>query len=295
MTKSRFIPVLLLTALALSHAPASEMQLAGGALTVNGTLELDRLLVNAGSVLRGDGTVNGPVTVAGTVSPGTGPVEAAGTLTVNGVLTVSNGVFLCHAATHTVADRLNVFGLAGGDATVTVSKTAGAIPVDLVIVDAATGSTYSGFRCPQTNWMVRPGGDGDLLLTDLYGDSDADTMPDWWEMAYDATRTGMVSTADNDGDGIPNRDEYRVDTSPTNSASFFAVVDIRVDESRGRYTVEWSAVTSRTYRVDASPETAPWQRTNLASGIRGTPGANTYTGTLHDERAFFRVSVENPR
>ena len=50
-------------------------------------------------------------------------------------------------------------------------------------------------------------------------DSDGDGLPDSWEQTYFGNLTSQRSLGDPDGDGRSNLDEFRDDTSPTNSAS----------------------------------------------------------------------------
>ncbi|MCE9613350.1 MAG: FG-GAP-like repeat-containing protein [Lentisphaerae bacterium] len=46
-------------------------------------------------------------------------------------------------------------------------------------------------------------------------DLDQDGLPNWWELQYFGDTTNAVSTADTDGDGLLNQDEYKRGTNPT--------------------------------------------------------------------------------
>jgi len=50
-----------------------------------------------------------------------------------------------------------------------------------------------------------------------YPDQDADTLPDWWEVAYFDAATNAVSGDDDDSDELTNLEEYRYSTDPTDA------------------------------------------------------------------------------
>jgi hypothetical protein len=56
----------------------------------------------------------------------------------------------------------------------------------------------------------------------LWIDSDGNHLPDSWEMTYFGGLLGQNSTADYDGDGVSNLQEFLDGTNPTNSASYSA-------------------------------------------------------------------------
>ncbi|MFZ4779497.1 MAG: hypothetical protein ACOYM3_29390, partial [Terrimicrobiaceae bacterium] len=60
----------------------------------------------------------------------------------------------------------------------------------------------------------------------------------------------LVSTADNDGDGMSNAAEVTAGTSPLDAASIFKVNSIAA-ESGGAITITWSAVVGKTYSVES--------------------------------------------
>ena len=50
-------------------------------------------------------------------------------------------------------------------------------------------------------------------------DSDADLLPDWWELAYFGSTTGATANVDADGDTAANLSEYLSGTDPLNAQS----------------------------------------------------------------------------
>ena len=83
---------------------------------------------------------------------------------------------------------------------------------------AGNNGVFDEIRIGTTWGVVAPfsGGDGGG------DDADGDGMPDAWEMDQFNTITNTPS-ADNDGDGVTNSDEYVADTEPLNPTSYFEV------------------------------------------------------------------------
>ena len=55
------------------------------------------------------------------------------------------------------------------------------------------------------------------------GDTDANGLPDWWELKYFSVLTGTNPNADPDHDSVVNLNEYRTGTNPTNAGSYFHI------------------------------------------------------------------------
>jgi hypothetical protein len=122
-------------------------------------------------------------------------------------------------------------------------------------------------------------------------DTDGDGLTDWYEWNYGSSITGMVATADDDGDGTSNEAEEIAGTIPTDSNSVFAVTDFPTTSST--VYVSWSSELGKTYTLRSS--------TNLlmdifqeveASGIQATPPVNTHETAAATAAAFYRVTVE---
>ncbi len=293
------LPSLAWVALALlvaTGARASELDVAGGALVLDhANLQADQLTVAAPARLEGMGELNGALTVAGTLSPGVGPAPDIGILAVTGPVAFAAGsAFEGHAATHTALDRLIAGGAVTGSCAVVMSKHPSAIPLGQVIVDGAAGSDYVGFYPAgptATNWQLAEVPVGNLAITDLYGDTDGDGIPDWWENAYFAGRTNSDARADFDGDRAVDLYEYIAGTVPTNASSYLGILSLQpvagVD-----YVLSWSSASNRTYVLESL--------TNLAgvvvsavSNLSARPPENTYTSSLPTlQPCFFRIRVQ---
>lgn len=55
------------------------------------------------------------------------------------------------------------------------------------------------------------------------GDTDANGLPDWWELKYFGVLTGTAPAGDPDHDGASNLFEYLTGTNPTNAVSCFHI------------------------------------------------------------------------
>lgn len=128
-------------------------------------------------------------------------------------------------------------------------------------------------------------------------DTDGDGIPDGWEQQHFGSATGAVATADTDGDGALNWEEYVSDTIPTNGASIFTN---RIVQAAGlgifSLTVPAPTTNSRVYDAWFSTNLLgpDWQAVNL-----NIPGAANGAGlvlvvTNTTEGAVYRTGVKVP-
>ncbi len=125
------------------------------------------------------------------------------------------------------------------------------------------------------------------------GDTDADGLPDGWELRHFGTTTQTVGTADSDRDGVSNVHEYTADTNPTNGASFFPPLVIAPSLSVPILSIDPTS-TDRRYHID--------RKTNLLEGAwtletnaPGTGAAWTHGISINgDPRTFYRSRVTLP-
>jgi hypothetical protein len=230
---------------------ASVLDVEGGALNLSGAVSADRAVIGSNATLNGAGTLAATTAVYGVVSPGVGPGSTA-TLIVGGPLTFHPGArFECYASAHTVLDRLTALGAVSGVCTVLLTKAAGAVPLNQIIIDANAASTYTDFRtggATSNDWLLAPVGSDDLKVTDLAGDTDGDSLSDWWEFQYFASRTTAASNGQADADGMDNYGEYVAGTDPTSAASVLRISQIWWSGTNRIY-FEWPSVTGRQYRL----------------------------------------------
>ena len=122
------------------------------------------------------------------------------------------------------------------------------------------------------------------------GDSDHDSMDDDWEMTYfgDLSHDG---TADTDGDGMTDLQEFQAGTNPIDNDSVLRCV--AVSASTGGATIYWSAVPGRSYRVEykTSVDDPTWTTLiDSTTAIISTASATDLDTALSTQR-FYRVTA----
>jgi hypothetical protein len=116
--------------------------------------------------------------------------------------------------------------------------------------------------------------------------------PILWLMSYGFSGDFTNAEAmDSDQDGVPNWQEFRANTNPTNASSVFAVRSV-VQLPDGRYQVQFDTSTNRIYRVDASTDLMSWR--TVQDSIIGLNQPVTITDTAyvpHTNNVFYRAAV----
>jgi hypothetical protein len=125
-------------------------------------------------------------------------------------------------------------------------------------------------------------------------DLDGDGIPNYWEQQY-GTTTGLTVSADNDGDGFSNLQEYLADTDPTNAASFFEMSGFMASTVQMIY---FTGSTARQYQVfyttnDLAATNVVWIAAHT-NRVWGAGSNSAITVTNADEKAFYRLRVTQP-
>jgi hypothetical protein len=278
----------------VDHGHAGTLRTAGGNLTVNGTVTASNVVVESGATLRGAGAIVGDVLVSGTVSLGVAPASTIGTQTVYGAVSFSTGsVFECHATGHTLLDRVNATGTVGGTCTVLVTTEASAIPVEQIIVSGGSASDFSGFTSSNSGrWRLGETGTVDLIVTDLIGDSDMDSMPDFWELSHFSDRTNASATAHADADTCDNLSEYIADTDPNDAASFLSITNLTV--TGAMVSVFWQGGREVTQHLETvvslSPTATVWQVVHTNTPPTTVTASHAH-GPVTNDHCFYRIRV----
>jgi len=125
------------------------------------------------------------------------------------------------------------------------------------------------------------------------GDLDGDGIPNYWEQQFGAT-TGVVASADDDGDGPTGYDEWIADTDPTDSNAFFNATGTLTLTNQ---TFTFTGSTGRQYQVFyTTNDLADAGLTWTAHGIPtwGEGAGTEIVVTNLDDTVFYRVWVTLP-
>jgi len=123
-------------------------------------------------------------------------------------------------------------------------------------------------------------------------DTDANGLPDWWELEYFGS-IGVNPAADPDGDGFPNLEEYLVGTQPT-VADPLAIYQTEIVQNGANqdFRISFPTAVGTTYRVERSDSLGAGSWVQLGSNVAGTGNPASVTDsaavTLHPKR-FYRV------
>ena len=106
-------------------------------------------------------------------------------------------------------------------------------------------------------------------------DSDGDGLPDAWEQTlidiYGGTLGSINPNGDNDGDGIPNLDEYLAGTYAFDPSDGFRLTVTGAEA--GASDLEFLAIRGRTYSIQSSPNFQQWTQVNFGVLTGNVPGA----------------------
>jgi len=124
------------------------------------------------------------------------------------------------------------------------------------------------------------------------GDADSDGIPNWWE---EQAGTNVVTTTDQDGDGVNGLDEYVADTDPTDGDDFFEMDDFVVF---GNQTVTFDGSTARQYQLlhttnDLASTNLTWFASHT-NKVWGTGTNSSIVVTNSEKIVFYRLQVTLP-
>ncbi len=133
---------------------------------------------------------------------------------------------------------------------------------------------------------------GNALLGICGLDSDSDGLPDAWENSYPPGAAGLGGTpeADFDQDGLTDREEFRIGTSPVDPADR---LELSLDSA---LTGRWQASRDVAYTVLQSTNLATWTELGAPVLLRNAGGLARVDFSKHvaaaDGKGFFKLLVE---
>ncbi|MDO9542089.1 MAG: VCBS repeat-containing protein, partial [Kiritimatiellia bacterium] len=146
-------------------APAATVRVTGGTWYLGNKLSAANFLLGSAAALSGNGEIRAPATMAGTVSPGSSTADI-GTLSFSDAVVFNSGTFVCHAASDTSLDKISASGDVTGNATVQMTRAAGASPLRQVVINGGSASDYASFTVsPSTEWALGEAGALDLVVS----------------------------------------------------------------------------------------------------------------------------------
>ena len=156
---------------------------------------------------------------------------------------------------------------------------------------AFAGDDYHWFTTAAAAWN-RPRDWADIRLgddPDDPADLDFDNMADAWEMLQFASATGD-GTADTDGDGRADVEEYQAGTDPKAASSRFMVS--RYEKAGGLLDIRWPSATGCLYTVETSDDLGTWQP--FCDSLPGTGAEMSclVDPTLPQAGRFFRIRAQ---
>jgi subtilisin family serine protease len=124
-------------------------------------------------------------------------------------------------------------------------------------------------------------------------DTDANGLPDWWELQYFGHLTGTDPKADPDQDSLGNLGEWLAGTNPTNAASGLELRVLPASDPNG-IVLLWPSVAGKMYWIDRATNLQTGFNSNVATNIIATPPTNTVidTANLPGNARFYRIGVE---
>jgi len=119
-----------------------------------------------------------------------------------------------------------------------------------------------------------------------------DGIPNSWWSQYFGTTAGASASADSDGDGFTNVQEYALGTDPKSAASTFKVGEMT--RSGGSLTITWPSVAGKRYQVQTAPQLSAgaWQNAGdvVAPSVSGTSSV-TVSVSADAPACFVRVNL----
>jgi autotransporter-associated beta strand protein len=197
-------------------------------------------------------------------------------------------------------------GAEGRDLTVEIERIGGVWTMvcnDSICTPAAQPAFLDGIGTLQAGIFVLDGGSEGVHKTATLesftavsfgaaGDSDADNLPDDWEIANFGSIGAQTGTGDADADGTDNRTEYLLGLDPTNGSQRFVATESNVVPGTG-VTLTWPAQDGLTFQVYRSTTLGTW--TPIGGVITATGTTATYTDTGAPlGKAFYRVDLTTP-
>ncbi|WCJ59959.1 hypothetical protein NXS98_02200 [Fontisphaera persica] len=149
----------------------------------------------------------------------------------------------------------------------------------LFVTIPASANSASAYRVRIAAFSASPNGlglfpkvlsDGLITLANRNTSSANDGIPDAWKLRYFDSLNNLLThaTADADGDGVPNWQEYKAGTHPNDPQSRLAVLANRAANAADM-AIKWPTAAGKRYIIEVCTELGSGNWTPVASGIEG--------------------------
>ena len=161
-------------------------------------------------------------------------------------------------------------------------------------VDPVTGGMSGYVYGANIGWVNL--GTGYLTANSIArADSDADGMPDAWELQHFGNLTTAGVGTDRDGDGQTDAAEYVAGTNPNSAGDFFRVMGLTFQAGHTQVTIQFSSIPGRNYRVEYTGNLTQWQDSSLGVFAPDAGSTTQRSFTVPAANAqFFRMPVGLP-
>jgi N-acetylneuraminic acid mutarotase len=227
----------------------------------------------------------------------------------------TNGDVVVYSTSYGVTTRSNAFTYLEAYATLSVQASpanagsvsgGGTFVVGAKVQLAATASNnwlFTGWNDGATNnpySVTVPPTNSTYTANFSKIDSIGDGIPDWWRAQYfggDGTTTNAQScaTADPDGDGLTNQQEFLAGTNPNDpSSSMHMLPAPAAAQTNSTFAVQWQSVAGKFYVMERSTNLVNGFDATLKTHIPATPPINSETDTnaVGPGPWFYRVRLE---
>ena len=124
-------------------------------------------------------------------------------------------------------------------------------------------------------------------------DTDADGMPDDWEMLYNLNVSSNDAQVDADSDSFVNYKEYVADTDPTNALSF-PFVDFTINSNASETVLLANTSSGRVYSIEYRDDLLTGSWTSLVTSVAGGGYKILGSDTNTTPHRFYRLQVGFP-
>ena len=167
-----------------------------------------------------------------------------------------NGLVITFSLTGSNSYRLNL----GGSSVTGTLGSSGAITQLAFYNENAGPNTERNFYVGEMILTEsQPPGIAALSAADVVYNPMTDGIPNSWWTQHFGTTSGVSASADSDGDGFTNTQEFALGTDPKSAASTFQVGEMTRNGSS--LTVTWPSVAGKRYQVQTAAQLSPnsWQ------------------------------------